>query len=118
MSHDRHIMSRDHHVMSHGVQMRVLNVLSLLMDRMGASIRPHISALLQYMPQLWAESGQQLNASMLRCVILTTLTNIVKGLGPLSSGLHSFILPVIQLATDSKTVSECQRELRELCDLV
>ena len=74
------------------------------MDRMGTTIQPHVSALLQYMPQLWAESAQQ-NSSMLRCVILTTLTNIVKGLGPLSAGLHSFILPVIQLATDSKTVA-------------
>ena len=101
-------VSHDYHIVSHDIQMRVLNVLSLLMDRMGASIRPHISALLQYMPQLWAESAQQQNSSMLRCVILTTLTNIVKGLGPLSSGLHSFILPVIQLATDSKTVRDCQ----------
>jgi len=104
MSHDCHMT---HTISPPPPQLRVLNVLSLLIDRMGATIQPHISALLQYMPQLWAESGQQ-NSSMLRCVILTTLTNIVKGLGPLSSGLHSFILPVIQLATDSKMVSACR----------
>lgn len=83
-------------------KMRVLNVLSLLMERLGGAIQPHISALLQYMPQLWVESAQR-SSSMLRCVILTALTNIVRGLGPLSPGLHAFLLPVVQMATDIAT---------------
>ena len=88
--------------------MRVLNVLSLLTERLGSAIQPHISALLQYMPQLWVESSQK-GSSMLRCVILTALTNIVRGLGSLSPGLHAFLLPVVQMATDITTVSweEC-----------
>ena len=50
---------------------------------------------------------------MLRCVILSTLNNIMKGLGPLSANLHSFVLPVIQLATNVKEVGE---EMVKLCD--
>lgn len=84
--------------------MKVLNVLSLLMERMGVAIQPHVSALLQHMPQLWAESEHQ-SASMLRCVILSTLTNMTRSLGPVSAQLHSFLLPVIQFATDVKMVS-------------
>lgn len=85
-------------------KMKVLNVLSLLMERMGVAIQPHVSALLQHMPQLWAESEHQ-SASMLRCVILSTLTNITRSLGPVSAQLHSFVLPIIQFATDVKMVS-------------
>lgn len=85
-------------------KMKVLNVLSLLMERMGVAIQPHVSALLQHMPQLWAESEHQ-SASMLRCVILSTLTNITRSLGPVSAQLHSFALPIIQFATDVNAVS-------------
>lgn len=83
--------------------MKVLNVLSLLMERMGSAIQPHVAALLQHMPQLWAESEHQ-SASMLRCVILSALTNITCSLGAVSAQLHSFVLPVIQFATDVKLV--------------
>ena len=86
-------------------KMKVLNVLSLLMERMGEAIKPHVAALLQYMPQLWAESSDQ-NSSLLRCVILNTLNNIIKGLGSISFELYGFVLPVIQLATDVKNVSD------------
>lgn len=85
-------------------KMKVLNVLSLLMERMGVAIQPHVSALLQHMPQLWAESEHQ-SASILRCVILSTLTNITRSLGQVSAQLHNFVLPIIQFATDVKMVS-------------
>ena len=78
-------------------------MVSLLVERTGPSIQPHLSALLEYMPQLWAESAAD-NASMLCCIILSTLNNVVKGLGALSPALHGFLLPVIQLATDVKAV--------------
>ncbi len=83
--------------------MQVLNVLSLLMERMGPAIQPHVATLLQALPPLWEESGDH-NASILRSIIVSTLTNICKGLGSESVGLHDFILPVIKLATDVKSV--------------
>ena len=85
-------------------KMKVLNTLSLLLERMGVAIQPHVSSLLQYLPQLWVESAD-VSSSMLRCIILTTLNNIVKGLGPLSVNLHGFVIPVLQLATDVKEAS-------------
>lgn len=84
-------------------KMKVLNIISLLMERVGSAIQPHVPTLLQTLPSLWEESGQQ-NCSMLRSIIITTLTNITKSLGTASVGLHDFILPVIQLATNVKLV--------------
>ena len=92
-------------------KMKVLNTLSLLLERMGSAIQPHITSLLRYLPQLWVESADQ-KSSMLRCVILSTLNNIMKGLGPLSANLHSFVLPVIQVATNVKEVSDIM-----VCDI-
>ena len=92
----------------HGVRevdtkMKVLNIISLLMERVGPGIQPHVPTLLQALPALWEESGGH-NCSMLRSIIISTLTNITKGLGGASEGLHDFILPVILLATDVKLV--------------
>ena len=86
-------------------KMAVLNVLSLLVESIGDAIQPHVGSLLQALPGLWAESGEK-NATVLRSVIISTLTNITKSLKSTSADLHEFTLPVIQLATDAKSVSE------------
>lgn len=84
-------------------KMKVLNIISLLMERVGPAIQPHTPTLIQALPSLWEESGRQ-NCSMLRSIIISTLTNITKSLGGASGGLHDFILPVIMLATDVQSV--------------
>ncbi|CAI8005956.1 Importin-11 [Geodia barretti] len=83
-------------------KLRVLTVLSILMERMESHIQPHIPTLLQCLPSLWETSTQE-NSSLLRIGVLNTLTNIVRGLGPLSIQLHEFVLPVVHLATDVNT---------------
>jgi len=84
--------------------MAVLNVLSLLVEIMGEAVQPHVEAILQALPGLWAESGEK-NATVLRSVIMMTLTNITKSLQGTSAEMHEFTLPVIRLATDVKSVS-------------
>jgi hypothetical protein len=75
----------------------VLNVLSYLIERMGTSIRPFFSDLLQYLPALWDASEEH---NMLRCLILSTLVFIVQGLGTLCANLAPFLLPLIHMSTD------------------
>ena len=87
-----------HDAKSADTKMRVLNVVSLLMERVGPGIQPHVPALLQALPTLWEESLHQ-NCDMLRAIIVTTLVHITTGLGVASEGLHSFILPVVNIAT-------------------
>ena len=56
-------------------QMQVLHVMSYVIERVGVEIRPFAGALMQYLPSLWQESEEH---NMLRCAILTTLTNLVQ----------------------------------------
>lgn len=77
--------------------MHVLNVLSLIVERVGLSIRPHANSLISYLPLLWIESEEH---NMLRCAIVSTLVQLVKALGSASVGLSDFLLSVIKLGTD------------------
>lgn len=80
-------------------KMHVLYVLSFIIERMGSCIKPYSNSLIQYLPSLWNESNEH---NMLRCAIVSTLVQLVKAMGTLSSDspLTQFLLPVIQLSTD------------------
>lgn len=78
-------------------KMHVLNVLSLLIQRIGDKVKPFAASLSQYLPELWQESGDH---NMLRCAIVSTMTHLVEGLGVLSRNMYSFLLPLIHLSTD------------------
>lgn len=77
--------------------MQVLNVMTLLLERMGNTIQPHSESLIQYLPHLWQESEDH---NMLRCAIVATLVQLVKALGGVKPELNPFLLPIIQLGTD------------------
>lgn len=77
--------------------MHVLNVMSLMVERVGQTIRPHTDALIHYLPLLWRESEEH---NMLRCAIVSTLVQLVKALGSASAELNQFLLPIIQLGTN------------------
>lgn len=77
--------------------MHVLNVMSLMVERVGQTIQPHTDALIHYLPLLWRESEEH---NMLRCAIVSTLVQLVKALGSGSTELNQFLLPIIQLGTD------------------
>lgn len=78
--------------------MHVLNVMTLMVERVGQTIRPHSDALIHYLPLLWTESEDH---NMLRCAIVSTLVQLVKALGSVSAELNPFLLPIIQLGTDT-----------------
>lgn len=88
-------------------QLSVMTVFSQLIERVGSAIQPYIGALLEHIPHIWAEvqrGGD--NSSILHCVIITTLSHMVRSLGSLSIQLHPFVIPVIHQATDVKQVSQ------------
>lgn len=78
--------------------MQVLNVMTLILERMGNTIQPHSESFVQYLPHLWQESEEH---NMLRCAIVTTLVQIVKALCGVKPELNPFLLPIIQLGTDT-----------------
>lgn len=50
--------------------MAVLNIMSLVIDKMSGNIHGNADSLVQYLPLLWEESKDH---NMLRCAILSTL---------------------------------------------
>ncbi|XP_041464920.1 importin-11-like [Lytechinus variegatus] len=79
-------------------KMSILHVMSFIIERVGPEIRPFSNNLAQYLPLLWEDSAEH---NMLRCVILSTLIHLVQGLGPHSTTLYPFLLPVIKISTDT-----------------
>ncbi|CAB3374307.1 Hypothetical predicted protein [Cloeon dipterum] len=76
-------------------KMRVLSVASFVVERVGQAVRPHAAALVQCLPQLWAE-----NHPMLRAAVAGALVPLVSALGPDHNQLSNFLLPVVETATN------------------
>jgi hypothetical protein len=77
--------------------MRVLYVLSFMIERVGNEIKPFISSLNAYLPELWQESE---NHNMLKCAILSTLVHLEIALGSDSTVLQPLVIQVIELSCD------------------
>ncbi|XP_045467255.1 importin-11 isoform X2 [Harmonia axyridis] len=80
-------------------KMHILNVMTLIVERVGHTIQPHTDALIQYLPLIWKESEDH---NMLRCAIVSTLVQLVKALGTVVPELTPFLIPIIMLGTDPK----------------
>ncbi|XP_044757044.1 importin-11 [Coccinella septempunctata] len=80
-------------------KMHILNVMTLIVERVGHTIQPHSDALIQYLPLIWKESDDH---NMLRCAIVSTLVQLVKALGTVVPELTPFLMPIIMLGTDPK----------------
>ncbi|CAG9854440.1 unnamed protein product [Phyllotreta striolata] len=78
-------------------KMQVLNVMTLLLERMGNVLQNELDSLLQYLPYLWQESEEH---NILKCAIVATLVQLVKAVGGVKPELYPFLLPIIQLGTD------------------
>jgi len=46
-----------------------------MVERLGPMVEPYFDSLLQYLPKLWSDSDDH---HMLRCAIISTLTQIVR----------------------------------------
>lgn len=79
-------------------KIKVLSVLSFLIERVDIHIRPFCTQLADYLPFLWQESADQ---NMLRCSIVTAFHRLVKSFGAQSINYHLFLIPVIHFSTDS-----------------
>lgn len=82
-------------------KMNVLNIMSLIIDKMGECITGQIQNLIQYLPLLWEESDAH---NMLRCAIVVTLVCPI-----LPSSPHLFLsyLPSSLLAANCPCRLRC-----------
>lgn len=58
-----------------GTKIKVLSVLSFIIERVDVYIRPYCAQLADYLPFLWQESQEH---NLLQCSIVTTFTHLVK----------------------------------------
>eukprot|EP00039_Didymoeca_costata_P002515 m.60716 g.60716 ORF g.60716 m.60716 type:complete len:1009 (+) comp11346_c0_seq3:277-3303(+) len=86
-------------------KMKVLDVITLLIDRLGIHIQDHARSLAQYMPTLWQDTSVSPEYGMLRTAIVRSLVKLVATLGPSSMHLHDFLSSVICQSVDMQLES-------------
>lgn len=76
-------------------KMRVLNVFSYLIERLGPHVAPYDDKIANIIPPLWEHAVSQ-NHDMLKCVILGTMVQFITALGPASSNVYHLTVPLIR----------------------
>lgn len=80
-------------------KMKVLTIMSSLVEKMSDNIERQADNLIAYLPMLWKESEDY---SMLRCAIICTLQQVVKAIRDIPEKMRPFLYSVIALSTDIK----------------
>ena len=78
-------------------QIQAFGLLSLLIERLGERVSPHIGGLVSVLPTIWqAAEGQ----SLVRIQVLVALQRLVVTLGEASSSLYPTVLPMLTYSID------------------
>lgn len=77
-------------------KMLVLNILSVMIERISDKVKDNASMLLQYLPKLWEISEAH---NLLRGAVVNVLVHLVKGMDNDSAKFHLITLPIIQYST-------------------
>lgn len=75
----------------------VLQVLSVIVDRVERQIAPYTDMILQILPPLWDASEDNYQ---MKCIILQTLSNLISSTGENSTKCNSLAIPILQVSVD------------------
>ncbi|KAF9434480.1 Importin-11 [Entomortierella beljakovae] len=78
-------------------RMRILNCMSIIVERMDEHIVPYAQQIIELLPPLWQASANQ---NLLQSAILVIMTKLVESLKSQSVGLHALVMPLIRLSVD------------------
>lgn len=78
----------------------VLQVLSVIIDRVERRIAPFASMILQILPPLWETSEDNYQ---MKCIILQTLSNLISSSGENSTECYSLAMPMLKISVDSSS---------------
>ncbi|RUP42843.1 armadillo-type protein [Jimgerdemannia flammicorona] len=78
-------------------RMRILNSLSMIIERVEEQIAPYAQQIVELLPSLWNTSESE---HLFKSAILVTLTKLVGSLKERSSNLQNFVVPLIQHSVD------------------
>ncbi|CAG8727291.1 11518_t:CDS:2, partial [Funneliformis mosseae] len=81
-------------------RMKILNCLSLIVERMDSLIAPFSEKITNLLPTLWQVAQSEY---LFKPAILVILTKLVQALWEQSISLHEFIIPIIQYSVSTNT---------------
>lgn len=80
--------------------MAIVGCLNVIVERCASEIRPHLQAIVDFLPVLWLSDHQ-----MLKATIVSLFVHVVKGLGDESLGLHQGLAEILRPALDPSNES-------------
>ncbi|KAI1312607.1 Importin-11 [Mortierella claussenii] len=78
-------------------RMRMLNCMSMIVERMDEHIAPYAQQIIELLPPLWQAAADQ---NLLQSAILVIMTKLVESLKSQSVGIHALVMPLIRLSVD------------------
>ncbi|CAI5519557.1 unnamed protein product, partial [Closterium sp. Naga37s-1] len=78
-------------------QLQIVNVVSLIIERMGEKIVPLADKILSCLPQVWEQSEGQ---PLLRIQVMQALQRLIVSLGPQSPISYPLLFPILRYSTD------------------
>ncbi|KAI9139408.1 armadillo-type protein [Paraphysoderma sedebokerense] len=79
-------------------RMKVLNAISVMIERLGSAMNQFSSEIVHLLPSLWDSSRDE---HLFQSCIINLLTKLVQALRGSSTNLESFIIPLIQHGVDT-----------------
>ncbi|RUS22823.1 armadillo-type protein [Endogone sp. FLAS-F59071] len=83
-------------------RMRILNSLSMIIERVKEQIAPYTQQIIDLLPSLWNASESE---HLFKSAILAALTKLVGSLKEQSSNLQDFVVPLIRHSVDHNQVA-------------
>lgn len=78
----------------------LLRTVAVVADRIGARVSPYADTVLEMLPSLWEEAGEQ---QLLRVTIVQVLTSLVQSLGGDSVKAYNIAMPVMTVSLDRES---------------
>lgn len=78
----------------------LLRTVAVVADRIGARVSPYADTVLEMLPALWEEAGEQ---QYLRVTIVQVLTSLVQSLGRDSTKTYNIGMPVMNVSLDRES---------------
>lgn len=103
-----HLMQLVQSVESTETKMTILNTISVMVERLDVHITPFAERIVNLLPPLWEQSGEE---HLMKAALLTILTRLVNAMKVESLPMHSMVYPIIKGAVEAG--SETQLYLLE-----
>lgn len=78
-------------------QLQIMNLVSLIIERLGEKIVPLAENIMSFLPQVWINSADQ---SLLRIQVMLALQRLLRALGSQSPLCYELLFPILQYSTD------------------